>query len=380
MSPVTILRAAASASRLALRNLVQDRLRFSLTVVAIALALMLILFLLGLRNGVRRSAVVYLDSSPGSVAVLPPGGKSTGAGSARFLGPEVLESVAATRGVARVTPILLTLGFSEFHDRKEVIKLVGYEAASGGGPWEIKSGREPATDDEVVVDSVLADRHGLKIGGSFEISGRTLIVVGLSRETASWTGSYAFAQKTAVESIVLAPGGASFALVTPADGTTPDELIPRLQAIPGTNVLPKSELMENDAQVVAGVVDQVLLLMLAAAFVVGVLIVGMVIYTATSERRTEYGILKAIGAGNGLLYRVVASQALASGVLGAAVGVGFAYAMRWLVVSTRPQFLVIIGPSSIAFTVAAGLVMALVGGLIPARSAGRVAPAEVFRR
>ena len=377
---VTPLRSLASAGHLALRNLVQDRLRFALSVVAIALALMLILFLLGLRAGVKQGAVVYLDNAPGSVAVLPPGGETTSAGAAQFLAPDVAQAVASTDEVARVTPILLTLGFAEFHGTKEVIKLVGYEAALGGGPWALKAGREPATDDEVVLDSVLASRHDVEIGDSVELVGRLLTVVGLSKETASFSGSYVFARKTTVESVTLAPGGASVLLVTPAPGTTPAELVAKLRALPGTNVLLKREVMDNDTEVIAGIVDPILLLMVAAAFFVGALVVGMVIYTATDERRAEYGILKAIGAGNGLLYRVVASQALVSGGLGAGFGIGLAFAMRSLVVSARPQFMVVIGPSAIALTVAAGLLMALAGGLLPARSAGRLAPAEVFRR
>ncbi len=374
------LRSLSSAWHLALRNLCQDRVRFILSVVAVALALMLILFLLGLRAGARRSAVVYLDNAPGSVAVMPPGGKTTSAGSAQFLTPEITEAVASAEGVASVTPILITLGFSDFHGTKEVIKLIGYDSRLGGGPWALNDGREPETDDEVVLDRVLARRHAVGIGDSVEVAGRELTVVGLSNETASWTGSYAFARKTAVEALVLAPGASSVLLVTPAPGTTAAELVARLRAVPGRNVLLKRELMDNDAEVVAGIVDQVILLMLAAAFVVGALVVGMVIYTATNERRAEYGILKAIGARDGLLYRVVAAQSLLAGSLGAVIGVGFAFAMRWLVISAKPQFLVVIEPSAIAVTIAAGLTMALAGGLMPARSAGRLAPAEVFRR
>jgi hypothetical protein len=67
--------------------------------------------------------------------------------------------------------------------------------------------------------------------------------------------------------------------------------------------------MENDQQIIAGIFDQVIFLMVAAAFIVGALVVGLVIYAATVERRGEYGILKAIGARNGVLYRVVMSQA-----------------------------------------------------------------------
>jgi putative ABC transport system permease protein len=374
------LRSLAAAARLAVRNLLQDRLRFALSVVGVGLALMLILFLLGLRAGALRSAVVYLDNSPGSVEVLPAGVKSTAGGSAQFLPPETAGAVASTPGAARVAPILLTMGFSEMHGTKEVIKLIGYDAALGGGPWDIEQGREPAADDEVVLDRVVASRHDLNVGDAFEIGGRALTIVGLSNETSSWTGSYVFARKSLVESVLLAPGAASFLLVTPEPGTAPAELAKRLVAIPGTNVLLKSEVMANDQQIVAGIYDQVILLMVAAAFVVGALVVGMVIYTATNERRAEYGILKAIGARSSVLYRVVASQAVVAAGVGAVLGVGFAYGVGWLVMAARPQFRVIIEPTAIATTLAAGLVMALAGAFIPACTAARLEPAEVFRR
>lgn len=373
-------RPIASALHLALRNLLQDRIRFLLSVIGVALALMLILFLLGLRAGAQRSATVYLDSVPGSVVVLPPGARTTAAGSARHIAPRLTAEVIATDGVAKVVPILLTMGFTDLHGTQEGIKLVGYDAALGGGPWDLAEGREPAGSGEVVLDHVVADRHGLAIGDSFEIGGRSLTIVGLSNETASFTGSYAFARKSEIESILLAPGAASILVVTPAPGTTPDGLVQRLNANTGANVLLKSELMDNDAELIAGILDQIFLLMIAAALVVGVLVVGLVIYAATNERRAEYGILKAIGARNGVLYRVVASQALAVGSLGAAFGVAFAFVLGWLVAALRPQFLVVIEPSAIVTAIAAGLIMAVAGGLLPARAAGHLAPAEIFRK
>lgn len=373
-------RAVASAVRLAFRNLLQDRLRFALSVVGVGLSLMLILFLIGLRAGALRSAVVYLDNAPGSVGVFPPGTKSTSAGSAQFLAPETASAVASTPGVARVTPILLTLGLADLHGKKEVIKLIGYDAALGGGPWSLKQGREPVAGDEVVLDRVLAGRHGLRVGDTFEIGGRRPTIVGLSSETSSWTGSYVFALRTFVEAVVLAPGGASFLLVTPEPGTRISELTARLQTLEGANVVLKGEVMANDREAVAGIFDRVLLLMVGAAFIVGALVVGMVIYTATNERRAEYGILKAIGAPGGVLYRVVASQAVVAASIGAVLGVGFAYGMGWLVMAARPQFMVIIEPTSIAVALAAGFVMALAGALFPARAVARLEPAEVFRR
>lgn len=365
---------------LALQNLAQDKLRLALSVVGVALPVMLILFMLGLRAGVFRSAVIYLDNTPGSVAVMPAGVKSTSAGSAQSLPRGTIDAVASAPGVAHATPVLLMMAILELHGKKEVIKLVGYDAALGGGPWDLAQGREPAADDEVVLDRVLADRHNFNVGETFDIAGRQLTVAGLSNGASSWTGSYVFARNTFVESLLLAPGAASFVLVTPTTGTKPADLVGTLQSLPSASVLLKSQVMANDKQIVADIFDQVILLMLAAAFIVGALVVGMVIYTATIERRGEYGILKAIGARNGVLYRVVASQALVAPGLGALLGVGFAFLMGALVMSARPQFLVAIEPSAIAATLGAGFVMALLGAFVPARAVAGLAPAEVFRR
>jgi putative ABC transport system permease protein len=365
---------------LALHNLFQDKLRFLLSATGVALAVMLILFLLGLREGMLRNAVIYLDHAPGSMAVMPEGVKSTSAGSGQFLLPETVEAITATPGVGGATPIILMMAIPEFHGQKQVIRLVGYDASLGGGPWDLAEGREPAADDEVVLDRVLAGRHDFDIGDSFPVGGRTLTVVGLSNQTASFSGSFVFARKTFVESLALATGAASFVLVTPAPGTTADELSARLQNLSGTNVLLKSQVMANDQDVLAGIFDQVMFIMVAAAFIVGALVVGMVIYTATIERRSEYGILKAIGARNGFLYRVVAWQALVAAGVGALLGIGFAFATGSLVMNLKPQFLVTIELPAIVATLAAGMVMALVGALVPARTVTSLAPAEVFGR
>jgi len=365
---------------LAFRNLTQDALRLALSVVGIALALMLILFLLSLRAGIFRSAVVYLDNAPGSIAVMPQGTRSTGAGSGQFLSAETVDAIAATPGVARSTPILLMMVVPELHGEKEVVRLVGYEPALGGGPWSLSSGREPDTDSEIVMDRVFADRHGFQIGDTFGAGGRELQIVGISNETASWTGSYVFARKTLVESLALAPGAASIVLVTPAPGTSSDAVMTTLESLPGTNVLRKSQVMANDQQLIAGIADQIIIVMVAAAFIVGALVVAMVIYAATTERRGEYGIVKALGARNNVLYRVVALQALVAAGLGAGLGIGFAFVMGRLVVALKPQFMVSIEPSAIVLTFGAGLVMALLGALFPARAIASMAPAEVFQR
>lgn len=362
---------------LARRNLFRDRTRFLLTVLGVAVSVGLILLLAGYRSGVYRQASAYLDNTPGTVVVAERGIRDF-LGTTSVLPRGAADLVRSTAGVDRVIPVVSQFVIFERHERKDGFFLIGYDPAVGGGPWRLAEGREPAGDDELVVDRTTAGQHAIAIGDRIRLLDRDATVVGLSEETTFWAGSIAFARLTTLESLLRASGLRSFLLVTPATGTSPEALRDRID-VPGTEVLLKSEVVTNDAKLMARVYDAPIGLMVAIAFVVGVLVVGLVIYTATIERRREYGAVKAIGARNRTLYRVVTIQAIIAAAVGALVGVGMALAAGAALMAWRPQFLVAIEPAAIAIVLASSLLMALLAALIPARSLATLEPAEVFR-
>lgn len=362
---------------LARRNLFRDRTRFLLSVVGVAVSIGLILLLAGYRAGVYSQASAYLDNTPGSVVVAERGIRDfLGTSSALPSGAE--DAARRTPGVAQVIPVVSQFVIFERHGRKDGFFLVGYDPAKGGGPWKLVEGREPAADDELVIDRTTARQHQIAIGDQVSLLDRQAAVVGLSDDTTFWAGSIAFARISTLESLLRTPTLESFLLVSPASGTSPEALRDRL-SIPGTEVLLKGDVIANDRKLLARVYDAPIGLMVAIAFVVGVLVVGLVIYAATIERRREYGALKAIGTRNRVLYRVVALQALIAAVAGSALGVGLAYAAGTGLMAWRPQFKVEIEPIAIAFVLAASILMALFAALIPARAVARLEPAEVFR-
>ncbi|MHB8960520.1 MAG: ABC transporter permease [Candidatus Limnocylindrales bacterium] len=256
--------------------------------------------------------------------------------------------------------------------------MIGYDPAEGGGPWKLVAGREPAAEGELVIDRTTADQHQITIGDRITLLDSEATVVGLSDETTFWAGSIAFARISTLEALLRSPGVTSFLLVTPAPGIDAADLARRLD-LPGTEVLPKGDMVANDAKLLARVYDAPIGLMVGIAYVVGILVVAIVIYTATIERRREYGAIKAIGARNRVLYRVVASQAIIAGIVGAVVGVGLGYVAGAALMAWRPQFLVAIEPAAVGVVLASSLLMALLAALIPARSVARLEPAEVFR-
>ncbi len=362
---------------LALSNITRDRARFALSVVGVGLAVMLILLLQGYRAGIYRQTAAYLDHTGGDVVVVERGTVDF-LGTDAILPPGAAAAARKTAGVANVFSIVAETSVVEMHGRKELVYLVGYDPNLGGGPWSLVEGREPSAANEVVIDRVLAGEHGMRVGDSLDILGRNLKVVGLSDGTALWMGSFVFAQTETVDSLIQSPGARSFLFVTPQRGVSAEDLRDRFR-IAGTDALLKSDLIRADQQLFGRVYDAVIGLMTAIAFGVGVLVVALIVYTATLERRREYGAFKAIGASNRVLYRVVAAQALLTGLGGAALGTVLAVGLGELLVAWRPQFPVSLDATSILTAVAASLVMALLAALVPARSIARLAPAEVFR-
>ena len=362
---------------LARRNLFRDRTRFLLSVAGVAVSVGLILLLTGYRTGVYRQASAYLDNTPGSVVVAEKGIRDF-LGTSSVLPAGALDAARSTPGVQRVIPVVSQFVIFERHGRKDGFFLIGYDPATGGGPWRLVEGREPAADDELVIDRTTARQHEIALGDQIGLLDRQATVVGLSDETTFWAGSIAFARISTAESLLRAPGLRSFLLVTPDAGVIPAALRDRL-AVPGADALLKADMIANDAKLMARVYDAPIGLMVAIAFVVGVLVVGLVIYTATIERRREYGAVKAIGARNRTLYRVVTSQALIAATAGAIVGVGLGFAAGAVLMAWRPQFLVAIEPTPVAVVLASSLLMAVLAALVPARSVARLEPAEVFR-
>ena len=362
---------------LARRNLFRDRTRFLLSVLGVAVSVGLILLLAGYRAGVYRQASAYLDNAPGSVVVAEKGIRDF-LGTSSVLPAGSLAAIRAAPGVDRVVPVVSQFVIFERHGRKDGFFLIGYDPGSGGGPWRLVDGREPRADDELVLDRTTARQHDIAIGDEVTLLDRQATVVGLADDTTFWAGSIAFARITTLESLLRAPGLRSFLLVTPAGGVSPEALRGQL-TVPGADVLLKSDVVANDAKLLARVFDAPIGLMVAIAFIVGVLVVGLVIYTATIERRREYGAVKAIGARNRTLYRVVAIQAVIAAIVGAMAGIGLAIAAGAALMSWRPQFLVAIEPPAVAAVLASSLLMALLAALIPARSIARLEPAEVFR-
>jgi len=120
--------------------------------------------------------------------------------------------------------------------------------------------------------------------------------------------------------------------------------------------------------------------MSTAGFLVGLAIVGLTMYTTTAERLRDFGVLKAIGASDGYLLRIVVTEAVVLGAVGFVLGYGVARLSGPLISAAVPDIGVTVTAVNAARGFLAMMAMCLVAAAVPVARAMRVDPLLVFRR
>ena len=159
---------------LARRNLFQDKTRLTLSIGGVALAVTLILILKGFLSGMNRQITSYLDHSPGSMVVAEEDVVNL-LGAISLIPDSTEQKAEMIRGVDKVIPILSQFIILDLHGKKQPAYMIGYDPRKGGGPWQLITGGEPSSKQEMVIDRVLANRHGLNLGDQVEVDVRNVI-------------------------------------------------------------------------------------------------------------------------------------------------------------------------------------------------------------
>jgi putative ABC transport system permease protein len=112
-------------------------------------------------------------------------------------------------------------------------------------------------------------------------------------------------------------------------------------------------------------------------FLVGAVISGQMFYNFTHDNLRHFGALKAMGAGNAMLMRMILLQALLVACLGYGLGVGIAALFGNLVGGSELAFL--LSADRMVFSATVVLVIAAFSALISIRKVMLLEPAVVFR-
>ncbi len=263
------------------------------------------------------------------------------------------------------------------------VQLVGYDPEIGiGGPLRVVQGKSPPGPDEVVVDEEMHKRHGVQIGDRLVRGTKSLMVVGFaSGGDFVWTQVSFVTIDTAINFLNLEPKSQrTFFAITLKDPSQRDIFAHRLElATPDLKFISGATFAQATRDRVLGNILPILIVVLIVAFIVGLAVAGLTIYTATVEKSREYGILKAEGFTNSFLYRVVFEQSLVTGILGFLAGAGLTFLVAPFAQDSVPQFVVFIRWQDVMMIAGATLLMALIAAYIPIRRLANIDPVTVFK-
>ena len=338
---------------------------------------LLILIIGGLYRGWQTKLTAYLESVDAELWVGQAGSADT-THSMSFLPASLAQSMSQTRGVT---------GVDEFMGRQIMISdsaneyrlfLVGFDSAAGqNGPLDMESGTADINDGQIIIDQALARKAGYRLGDIISLAGQSMTVAGISRGGNSLIYQYAFVTKNAVRKILQMDALVNYFLINSSDPAATKTTLS--QRFPELNIMTKQQFIDNNKALVTETFLPIVGVLFVIAFLIGSAIVGLTIYTATIEKSREYGVLKAIGGSNGLLYRVVLEQSFLAGVIGFLVGLGLSFIVSALANRFVSGFITSIGWADVGFVLAVALVMSLTAAWIPTRRLAHLDPALVFK-
>jgi putative ABC transport system permease protein len=366
---------------LARRNLGRNRVRLLASVGGVALALTLTLALDAIYAGVANQLTTYVDRAGADVWVAQAGVRNLHM-VASWLPDSVTDEVRAVPRVAGVTPILYSTDTIAARDERAVAYVIGLPAdAAIGGPWNVVDGADRVGRGEIIIDRGFARKAGVSIGDSVTVLGGEARIVGLSEGTASLLNSVAFVSFDDFRAMRGDGPVVSFVLVKVAPGASPETVAAAIERqVPSVTAQSKADVSAQERRLVMDMSADVISIMNIIGFVVGLAVVALTVYVATLARRREYGVLKALGARNGALYRVVLAQAALSVALGFLVAVAITSLLVLVVPLAGLGLALSISPASLAKVGLFALVIAGLAAILPVRQVSSLDPAVVFRR
>jgi putative ABC transport system permease protein len=317
----------------------------------------------------------------------------------------VAEQVAAVGGVAAATGLASADGARVIGADGKVLTSMGPPRL--GGNWtgedglvQLRQGRGPRADDEIVVNAYVAKQAGLRVGDRVGVLTRqpkrefTLVgVFGYSgdRDTVGGVQEVMFTEPVAQRLMLGRTGVYSSVSVRAADGVGPDQLRDRIAAALGPQYEVKTgeQLADENAaglQEGLGFFNNILLGFAGVALFVGVFLILNTFSIIVAQRTRELALMRAMGASRRQVITSVLVEAVVIGLLaaglglaaGVGVGAGLAYLFSSFVGGLALAPLAVPLAAVIA-SLLVGVLVTVVAAVLPALRASRIPPVAAMQ-
>lgn len=313
---------------LAQRNLFHDKVRLAVTLTGIVFAVVLIVVELGLFVGFTVTTSSLLDNSGVDLWVTSKHVPYVELGVP--FSERKLYQVRAAPGVADAQKYITRwTQWKRTDGRQESVQIVGFNPGAGlGEPWNLVEGtvEDLKIPDSIIVDELYKQKLGVtRVGEVFEINGHRARIVGFTRGIRAFTTApYVFTTFKRAQDYARIPADQTiYVLVKTLSGAdlaqVRREILSRVKDV-DVFTSPEFSRMTRFYWMFTTGAGVAVLLAAVLGLVVGFVVVAQTIYATTVDHLREFGTLKAMGAPNSYVYKVILKQAAISAVIGYVLG------------------------------------------------------------
>jgi len=228
---------------------------------------------------------------------------------------------------------------------------------------------------------IVSQRRPLRIGDTLELNDNRAIVVGICRVSRTFQ-SQPVVYTTYTRATRFAPRERkllSFVLVKAKPGQDVNELTQRIRAQTGLGAYTGWGFAEKTYRYFMKYTGIPINfgISVTLGFIVGTAIAGQTFYNFTLDNLRHFGTLKAMGAGNLMLLRMILMQSLIVGIIGYGLGVGLASLFGLLAGNSELAFL--LPWQLLAVAAGAVLLICMASALLSIRKVISLEPAIVFK-
>ncbi len=363
---------------IALRNLFGEKTRFFISAGGVAFSVMLILIILSLFRGWQVKSSQYIREIDTDIWVTQDGASDI-TSSASVIYPEIGDQIEEIDGVTQVFPFVGRPTQFNLRGTDANAYIVGVDSKNPiTAPLKMDSGKKNLDKGEIILDKVLARNRELKIGDIIKIFDKDFKVVGIADGANMFVFQFSFIDQDDAKELLTTNDLSTFFLVRTEEGQVAS-VQKEINKIDGIEALTKNEFVDRNRKLIDEVFLPIITVLLLISVFVGTTIIGLTIYTATIEKGREFGVIKALGASNMQIYRIIFEQSLISGVFGYFVGLGLTIFLVWLIPQFVPAFVTVVLPEDLLMVFFVSIVMSMVASYTPVRRIVKIDPALVFK-
>ncbi|MBI5892292.1 MAG: FtsX-like permease family protein [Deltaproteobacteria bacterium] len=357
--------------------------RLFITLIGITISTILTITQVSMYIGMMRDATDIISHNDADIWVA-----SKNIQNVVFANPVPEERINRVRAISDVVwadKIILTWGFLKLaNGGKEQVQIIGYNPDTGvGAPWSIHKGTalDVKGGRHMIADNTSENRLGsLEIGSVWELNNKRFRLVGLSHGIKSFTTAPQIFMSYNQARAFMPAGHTSFIVAKVKDKSRIPYVAEALKAsMKDNDVLTRGEFIYKNIMywTVETGMGMSFFLTAILGLAVGGAIVGQTIYANTMEHIREFGTLKALGAKNMDIYKVIFTQTAISALI------GYIFGSIFILVSSgaieRAGVSLYLSPVLFILIFLIVLLTCLLSGYFSVRKVRKLDPAMVFR-